>query len=266
MIYEYSASLDIMYIYNAENTAQDALDCLKKSSVKMENVGGFLVYIGSPALQKNKLEKAEEDLNRTVMNVKCCHGAFFSISTSKYFPREGWEELLDCWICCQSEKNVLLDKEVTITPGTVFASDFYFYVSNGSIPLCCQDKQDADRKLKKVFYNEIDWKLAPEYLVFRYFSHLFERKHNFLFEHNGTRYEVKYYYKTHLCKRLGNIFLMGEAIKVGVKKTNKVFYDKGHINSYFIDKIYQVLSKNTLGIDMCGYKLSFIPEHILKNA
>lgn len=257
MMCEYASDINKMYIYYA-NDIDDVKEYLHRNSIKKESIEGFFVYTGAPLHAPERSMRTKTSLNTCVLSIRCIHGASFQIGASKSLPPEGWEELLDCWTCCQSENNVLLGKKMVVRSGCAFTSDFYFYTGSSAVPGCCRKALGCGAEPCKIFYNTIVWDVQDTALVFEYFSSFFERKNIFLFDHRDTRYEVKFFFKTTLCTKDYNIILAKDALKVGIKETAKTIYDKGHVNRYFIDRIYDILMKNSIGVEICGYKMSFV--------
>ena len=263
MIGEYIGPLNRMYVYGLKQSPE-LLRYFEKGTVKTEKVGCGVVHHGIPALRRKYGRRVENDLNKHALCIRCKHGAEFKIRASKSFLREGWEELLDCWTCCQNEANVLLGKKVTIGNEAVLTSDFYMYIPSESFPGCC--RVGMEERVNKLFYNQIEWKVPHGLLVFRYFDDLFERKNSFLFDHATSAYEVKFFHRTSLYRETGDAFFVERAIKVGIKKTKRPLQDSGNINRYFKDKIYRILQENSTEIEIFGYKVCFIPENTDKDA
>lgn len=257
---EYASSVNRMYIYYAGST-RDAAEYLRLGSVTKEVVGGVSVYTGVPLHVPERAARTKTDLNTHIQAIRCVHGLRFQIGSSKSLPPEGWEELLDCWTCCQSENNVLLGKKMLLRSQCAFTSDFYFYAESSAVPDCCRKPLGCGDGPCKIFYNTVVWNVHDTALIFEYFWSFFERKSVFLFDHESTRYEVKFFFKTMLCTKEKNRMVARDALKVGMKKTAKTFCDKGHVNRYFMDKIYDVLVRNSIDIDVCGYRVSFIAQN-----
>lgn len=259
MMCEYASSVNRMYIYYADSFS-DAKEYLCLGSMTRENIGDFSVYTGVPLYMPERCTRTKLNLNALILTIRCIHGASFQIDSSKSFPREGWEELLDCWTCCQSENNVLLGRKMFIRDQCAFTSDFYFYTESCTVPVCCKKSLGCVNGPCKIFYNAIVWNVQDTALIFEYFWLFFERKSVFLFEHRSTKYEVKFFFKTTLCTRENNRITARDALKVGMKETARTFCDKEHVNRYFMDKIYDILVRNNIGIEICGYKMSFITQ------
>ncbi|KAL0265972.1 UNVERIFIED_CONTAM: hypothetical protein PYX00_011689 [Menopon gallinae] len=257
VICEYADGTGRMYVYYADD-AKDAKEYLCPDSVVKEVVGGSSVYTGAPLHVPERCRRERADLNTHVLSMKCIHGASFRIGASKSLPPEGWEELLDCWTCCQSENNVLLGKKMVLKDGCAFTSDFYFYTLGSAVPGCCKNALGYGTEPCKIFYDAIVWDVPDTELVFDYLSSFFERKNVFLLEHGGTRYEVKFFFRTTLCTKENGRLLARDALKVGIKETARAFHDRCHVNRYFMDRIHDTLVRNSIDIEICGYRVSFV--------
>lgn len=255
MICEYIRGTSRVYVYNSKSVP----DCLQENTVERDVVGDHVVLVGHPAL--DVVEQKHNTCDLTVLAIKCVHGTRLDIATSKYFLRENWEEMLDYWMCCQKEKNVLLGRGMVANGKTAFLSDFYLYALDASVPACCAGRfEKKEEKFNKIFYNDVFWAITDRALVFRYFLTFFEQKNTFLLENDGKRYEIKFFCTTSLCTTRGNRLFCTDALKVGLKQTDRLLHDRGHMNQYFRDKIWQILLLNSTDIEVLGYKVSFIPD------
>lgn len=181
-----------------------------------------------------------------ISEVKCIHGRRLQFSSVNRLPQEGWEELIDCWSCHNSEFRSMLDLKMVPRKNGILVSNFYLLAHRNVVPLCCREKT-------KLFYNELCIGYPYSHLVYKFFEEYFANKGSIVLEYEKKAFEIKLFYKCILFKDA-----FKEALKVGIKETDKQPDCDGFIGEFFKQVIFDEIEQNSLGIKIMGYSLSFI--------
>lgn len=254
MIIEYIKELNKIYLYG--NLNSELINV-----TRTEKINNVLIYSGTP--KKEIKIKTEEKIKFEEIlisgGIKCKHGVDFKFKKIGKIMREGWEELLDCWVCHSKEKNVILETKLTPKNGQILISDFYFQILKESVPKCCNQKN--------IFYfNEVSTLLKNDLIIFTYLNSFFEMKNIFLIKIENVSYEIKYFYETLICKNeeiventsLNNSIEGCLVKKIGFKKTERIVKKNEHFNEFYKKKIYEFLIKRLIDVEIDGYRIGFL--------
>lgn len=244
---EYLKDLNTICVYSSDQLPSPPF---LKPPFKQEKHRNTYIYSGAPN-QKINCTIRTVNITNFLQEIKCKHNQKFHIKVSKLLPREGWHDLVDCWMCCGSQKNTVLENKISVVPGVILLSDFYFIVHKDTIPDCCPKSKI---EMVKMFYNEINYPIDEEYLVYKYLDEYFYQSNYYVFGVNGIKYEIKMFYKTFIEKKDGFV----EALKIGLKKTEKLLITTEHINGYFTEKILEIVKNGYTGAILMGYDISII--------
>lgn len=181
-----------------------------------------------------------------IKDLKCKHGKLFDIKTIHRLPQEGWEELIDCWSCHDSEFKSMLDLKMTPRENGILVSNFYFIAHKNIVPSCCFPQV-------RYFFNETTSSLSNSMLVYKYFEEHFMMKNFLVLNLDGKYFEIKIFYKCVVVQDTQYL-----AFKVGFKETTKIVEEDTHIGAFFKNEIMKHLNENSLKIPLLGYELSFI--------
>lgn len=188
-------------------------------------------------------------------SIKCMHGEDISYGSLNLLPQEGWEELIDCWSCHNCEFKTMLDLVPKPRERGILVSDFFFLINNADLPSCCREDGVSIRKL---FYNEVKLEHNHSMIVYSYLESYFSNRNTLLLKVNRKSYEIKYFYKATIVDLKDGILSRKEAIKVGIKETDKAVDDNTNMNEFYAKLIYSNAVSNSIDIEVLDYKISFI--------
>lgn len=242
--------------------ADDALDklrdyvCLRSLYTEAHgNVKVMAVEVSEGALEWSGSQEAGQTLPDSF---RCLHGIKIAHRSLNRLPQEGWEELIDCWSCHNCEFRTMLGLTPRPRDGGLLLSDLFLLANDSDLPACCQRK---DLSVRKLFYNEVvpsGW--SHEMLVYLYLDSYFQNNSALLLEVDGEKYEVRCFYKAMLAVVEDKALRKRPAIKVGIKRTDRLSETTGSINEFYIRLIHRVVMSGTVGISILGYAVSFVQE------
>lgn len=184
-----------------------------------------------------------------ISQLKCKHGEPFKHKTVHRLPQEGWQELIDCWSCHDHEFRSMLDLKMSPRIGGILVSNFYLIAHSDVIPECCRDDV-------KLFYDQISCSLSMNYFIYKFFEEYFAMKSTIVLLIEDKKYEIKLFYECNLIKETA-----AQAFKVGFRESTKQNDADEFIGEYFKKRIFDQLIQNSIGLNLLGYRLSFITLH-----
>ncbi|KAI5149349.1 hypothetical protein ENBRE01_0854 [Enteropsectra breve] len=177
----------------------------------------------------------------------CSHGKELNFDSINYMPHCGWEDLVDCWSCHDSEFNSMLSLQPKARPGGILMSDFYLSAGEKVLPPCCTSSTKIELQSLKTGHDD-------KAHIFRFFSEYFNQKNKIVIEYQSQRIEVKKFYDC-LVIHEG---VLHNAIKIGFRESIKEIDFKGHIPEYYNFQIFEMITRNSLGLNVLNYSVSFI--------
>ncbi|ADM12369.1 putative metal-binding protein [Encephalitozoon intestinalis ATCC 50506] len=202
--------------------------------------------------------EGNEEKSALPSEFRCSHGNEITHKSLNLLPQEGWEELIDCWSCHNCEFRTMLDLKLRPREGGLLLSDFFFLVNDRDLPECCRKN---DSSVRKLFYNEIEQEeFTHRALIYSYMNLHFRNKNVLLLEVNEKKYEIRYFYKTMLVSANGKSLEKKEAMKVGIKETDKLLEENKNINNFYSKLIWDAVTLGAVGITALGYGISFVTE------
>lgn len=229
----------------------DSLELLKRHPYegykieRVERLSGVSVY--TVVIPGVSVEKQDFSLIR-LGEISCRHGEKINYKSINRLPQEGWQELIDCWSCHNNEFQSMLNLKMRPRQMGILTSNFYLVAHEGMLPPCCCRET-------KIFYNDFIIKYSHRNFIYKFFEEYFESKNCIVLEHGGKNREIKYFYKC--------VLISGEAcdaIKVGVRETDKPCTCDEFINGFFRNKIFEEISENAIDIQVLKYEISFIKQ------
>ncbi|ELA42481.1 uncharacterized protein VICG_00580 [Vittaforma corneae ATCC 50505] len=224
---------------------------LKFQNEKYERTGSADIW----SFDVEEYERIESSIDLLkISNLKCRHDVNFTFTTVHRLPQEGWEELIDCWSCHNSEFKGMLDLKIKPRKNGILVSNFYLIAGEKVLPECCKART-------KMFYNELTCEFSVEQLIFKFFEEYFEMKNSIILKVDGKSYEIKLFYRCILIEKNDSfVFNEHDAFKVGYKETAKNNDEDSYIGDYFKIKIIDQLGRNSVKLSVLGYALSFITQ------
>lgn len=231
------------------------LSYMNFSIINVEEVDGVLVRTISKIEHKN-----EFSLNRPLHeNYKfiCRHGNIIEYKSLNSLPSEGWEELIECWSCHNNEFKSMLDLKIKPRPKGILLSHLYFLLNNEDLPDCCSNNSNS---VRKIFINEVDVEgFTDQFFLFKFLKDHFKMNSYFIYSFKNKTYEMTYFYKCTIYLVENGELKLFNALKVGVKETNKKMKDSKNINDYFVKLLYTKMVKT--GIQILDYDVGFVLEN-----
>lgn len=212
---------------------------------RVERLPGLVVYtVAVPGLSvaEGKFSLLEPG------EMECVHGERICYESVNRLPQDGWQELIDCWSCHDSEFRGMLDLKIRPRRMGILTSNFYFIAHESVLPPCCSGRS-------KLFYGDVVTRHPRRSYIYKFFEEYFESKNSIVLEHGGRCHEIKYFYR---CAVIGDG--ISSAIKVGVKETDKPSVGSDFIDAAFVDGIFDEIAGNSIGIQILRYDLSFIRQ------
>lgn len=210
---------------------------------RTETISGislFTIFITGLIIPENR------NFFNTPGEIYCKHGKQLKYTSINRLPSEGWEELLDCWSCHNNEFKTMLDLKIKPRINGILISNFYLIAHPGLFSDCCLNSS-------RIFYNDLKISFSDSALIYTFFTEYFQSKNSITLEWKQKTYEIKLFY---------NCILIDDgvcnAIKVGIKESDKLSSGNDFANEYFIDKIFNMLYGNKVCISVLGYDLTFI--------
>ncbi|KMV65200.1 hypothetical protein M970_100400 [Encephalitozoon cuniculi EcunIII-L] len=189
---------------------------------------------------------------------RCLHGNEILHRSMNRLPQEGWEELIDCWSCHNCEFKTMLGLTPRPREGGLLLSDFFLLINDADLPGCCRRN---DSSIRKLFYNEVlPNGCTHEDLAYSYLNAYFRDKNVLLLEVNQARYEIRHFYRAVLITVENRALSRKEAMKVGIKNTDKITESSESINEFYSKLIYDLVMSGTIDITALGYRISFVTE------
>jgi hypothetical protein len=232
--------------------SKNQLDEIKSLIYKIEKVEIVQnVRIWAFEVLEFECMKKNQDL-LDISQIKCAHGNSYEYQTVNRLPQEGWQELIDCWSCHDHEFKSMLDIKINPREKGILISNFYLIGHADALPKCCS-------KNTKVFYNEIACSFSNKFIIYNFFEEYFDMKNSVVLLIGATKYEIKLFYPCSLIndcdknKRRNSL-----AFKVGFKESNKQNDKDDFIGDFFKQQILDQLNENSIGLNLLGFKLTFI--------
>ncbi|AFN83852.1 putative metal-binding protein [Encephalitozoon romaleae SJ-2008] len=230
--------------------------CIGLDFLYMENQEG--VKIMAVSVMENSLLWSEDpDVEEALPDAfRCLHGNEMTYKSLNRLPQEGWEELIDCWSCHNCEFRTMLSLSPHPREGGLLLSNFFFLINDSDLPKCCRNNNSSVRKL---FYNEVlQYGCTHEALAYSYLSSYFQNRSVLLLEVSQTRCEIRYFYKTMVITIENKTLCKKEAMKVGVKETDKPIEKNENINEFYSKLIYNIVVSGVIGATALGYRISLV--------
>lgn len=224
------------------------------SVINIEEIDGVIVRTLSKIEHKKEISiyKPLHEKYRFV----CCHGNDIEYLSINSLPSEGWEELIECWSCHNNEFKSVLDLKIRPRPKGILLSHLYFILNNEDLPACCSV---STKTIRKIFMNEVAVDgYTNQFFLFQFLKENFKMNIHFLYTFENKAYEMTYFYKCRIYMLENGNLNSYNALKVGVKETNKKVIDKESINNYFVELLHTKMVET--GIRILGYDVGFILE------
>ncbi|KAF7684379.1 hypothetical protein TCON_0424 [Astathelohania contejeani] len=214
------------------------------------------IYIANATIKNLPVVKLNIKFEEQIgFHCKC--GKQIKYESLNRLPLDGWEELINCWSCHDSEFKSMLDLKIKPRKMGILYSNFYLLINGEDLPKCCFNVQG----IQQIFYNQLNV-LDPEKLLFFYFEELFFNSSNFLFIVNSVKYEIKYFHDAVVLSIEEDSINVNKALKVGYKITNKVVKNPKHINEYYLKELIRILNDNSLKLKILDFEISFLKYEI----
>lgn len=237
------------YIYNDLNIYKNLIDF---TTTNIETVNKTCIY----SISKINLKQTTNLVNFSYSNykLKCPHEKIIDYLTANKLPREGWEELIECWSCHDNEFKTMLDLNIKPRQKGILVSDLYFLINDCDLPFCCSKNKNS---IRKIFFNEIKVEgYSDQNFLYNFFMNYFKSNSLFFYESGGKSYEINFFYHCTIVLVKDGKLDNYKAMKVGVKETEKKVSEQNFINDYFKTQIQKSISK--IGVEVLNYEVGFI--------